>query len=143
MSSTNIYSKFCTKCGIEQHLTNFSKFKHSKDGLKPICKSCTKISSKEYYVRNRSNLLSKHKEYYQTNKDEIKSNVNEYRATNIEEVKQRKLGENQTKILSMHQTPSAEQQNYKPHQIGMSMKLAKQYMQKPNDSRLKLACSMR
>lgn len=43
-------TKTCTKCGIEKELSNFGKNKNNKDGLKYICKDC----SKEYYTNYRN-----------------------------------------------------------------------------------------
>jgi hypothetical protein len=59
--------KQCTKCGQLKELTEFNKQKASKDGLKTICKSCKKISNKNYREHNPDYS----KVYYQDNKERI------------------------------------------------------------------------
>ena len=48
--------KTCTKCGIEQELTCFSKHRISKDGIRHRCKKCSNEIKKHYYQANRKKL---------------------------------------------------------------------------------------
>lgn len=44
--------KTCTKCGIEKELTEFTRDKQKKDGLRPSCKSCENVGEKLTVIRN-------------------------------------------------------------------------------------------
>ena len=60
-------TKICKCCNLELCLSNFSKYKRAKDGLRPTCRICVK-----QYRKNNKNKLSQYdKEYYQKNKDRI------------------------------------------------------------------------
>lgn len=80
--------KKCSKCGEEKELSEFSKDKNGKFGLKSKCKSCFK----EYYNDNREKILlgnkiyrgenpEKEKEYHLENKERI-SKLNKIRYIN-------------------------------------------------------------
>jgi 5-methylcytosine-specific restriction endonuclease McrA len=60
--------KTCKKCKEIKQLTEFNRYKASKDGLFTICKSCVAIQNANYYNKNRENRLKYHKEYSQTEK---------------------------------------------------------------------------
>jgi hypothetical protein len=51
--------KICTKCKIEKELSEFSKDKTQKDGLRNKCKSCCK----EYRQANKEIIKEKNKKY--------------------------------------------------------------------------------
>lgn len=53
--------KKCNQCGLEQSISNFSKRKHSKDGLQSKCKNCESINNK---IARQKNPTSK---YYNNN----------------------------------------------------------------------------
>jgi hypothetical protein len=53
--------KKCNQCKLEQPLINFSKSKHSKDGLQYKCKSCESVNNK---IARQKNPTSK---YYNEN----------------------------------------------------------------------------
>jgi hypothetical protein len=40
--------KTCTKCKIEQPLTEYYKQKNTRDGLKPSCRTCCKATTKAW-----------------------------------------------------------------------------------------------
>jgi len=44
--------KNCPKCGLEKPLSEFGKYKASKDGLNRVCKKCSTKQSIESYKRN-------------------------------------------------------------------------------------------
>lgn len=55
----------CKKCNIDSE--NFSK----SSFLRGVCRSCIKIQSDEYYIKNNENIKRNKKEYYNLNKHEI------------------------------------------------------------------------
>ena len=81
--------KKCSKCGIEKELTEFGKYKRSKDGLKPHCKICRREESKKYRESNKDKIKKQAKKYRESNKDKIKESQKEWRENNIEKVRER------------------------------------------------------
>jgi len=73
--------KVCSKCGIEKDLNTFHKNKALKDGYNNWCKECRSLHSKtdlnlmkyrrDYFIKNKKEILSKQKDYYEENKEEI------------------------------------------------------------------------
>jgi hypothetical protein len=59
--------KTCSKCEVERLLTDFSKDCSKKDGLRTICKVC----SKEKYQKNREYEIRRSKEYQKNNRAEV------------------------------------------------------------------------
>ena len=57
-------TKRCSKCGVEKALSDFSKNKNNRDGLKTSCKDCARA----YRVANRKRELKQAKAYRQANK---------------------------------------------------------------------------
>lgn len=51
--------KTCTKCRLEQPISEFSPQKNTKDGLKPSCKTCARAYAKAYLEKN--TITSEHK----------------------------------------------------------------------------------
>jgi hypothetical protein len=45
-------TKTCSKCGIDQPITNFHKDNHHTDKLTSHCKSCCSVSRKQYRKEN-------------------------------------------------------------------------------------------
>ena len=62
--------KICSKCGVEKGLGEFHKFKHSKDGVKTICKLC--ISTINKIPENRIKKNENHKLWVGNNKEKVK-----------------------------------------------------------------------
>ena len=60
---TDEKTKMCTKCGRELPLSEFTKNKASKDGLRAYCKECQKEYKKEYYENNQADDLRKQTKY--------------------------------------------------------------------------------
>lgn len=67
-------TKVCTKCNIEQDISQFSISNKSKDGHKTICKDCCKKQNAEY----RQKHLEQHKEYMKKYNAEHKEKSKEY-----------------------------------------------------------------
>ena len=76
-------TKTCTKCGVEKDVSEFSKNKKNKDGLKYWCKLCVK----EDYEANREERLAKQKEYYEANHEERLTKQKEHYKANREEIR--------------------------------------------------------
>jgi hypothetical protein len=74
--------KKCSKCKIEKDLTEFSKDRTRKDGLRCQCKSCVKEYYKEYNKENKEYEKERWKKYYKENKEKIKK----YREANKEKI---------------------------------------------------------
>lgn len=64
--------KNCTQCGIEKPQSEFYKSAKSKNGLSSICKSCQKIKSSEYYIRNKAQIIQKTKKWAESNAEKRK-----------------------------------------------------------------------
>jgi len=77
-------TKICKKCGIEKEIDKFLIRKDSKDGHRGVCNECYKISRKLYKDTNRDMLLLKKKEYYEKNKTDILEIGKKYRKENKE-----------------------------------------------------------
>lgn len=73
-------TKRCSRCGEEREISQFNKDKRKYDGLNCHCKSCRKITSKEYYDNNKEEVKQRHQEYYERNKEEAKQRQREYYA---------------------------------------------------------------
>lgn len=72
--------KICKKCNIEQSLTNFTKEKHTKDGLRAECKLCRKA-----YRDSRKDVMKEyHKKYFQEHKEVYKERTKKWRSKNRE-----------------------------------------------------------
>lgn len=51
--------KICTLCKQEKSLSNFTNKKRNKDGKNARCSDCTKIISKDHYIKNVSVYVQK------------------------------------------------------------------------------------
>lgn len=118
-------TKVCSKCNIDQPLSEFSKAWHHKDGLSSHCNKCRKTyreskkeAIKEYgkqrYVLKKDEISRKAKErrkltkkqdkekaatYYQTHKEEVKAKAKAYRETH----KTERNRHNQERLARDHQ----------------------------------------
>ena len=57
--------KACTKCGVTQPVSAFSKHKAKKDGLGSCCKACAKA----YRVANKEHIVARHAAWNAANKE--------------------------------------------------------------------------
>lgn len=69
-------TKVCSKCGIDKSLENFS-FKE-KGIYRSYCQDCQYIKSREYYLKNKEQIIVKHKEYCDKNRNKVRSCCNKY-----------------------------------------------------------------
>lgn len=84
----SIYAQFktCSKCGLEKSTTDFYKHQTTKDKLSSWCKNCfrelARNNGKNYYEKNKENILLKQKNYAQENRDKRRQYEREYRKNN-------------------------------------------------------------
>lgn len=71
--------KQCYKCNLQLSYDNFHKNKSKKDGLNNFCKKCIK----NYYLKNKLQILNYHKKYYNQNKNKILCNTLKYEKIRI------------------------------------------------------------
>jgi hypothetical protein len=45
-------TKICKSCGISKDITEYSKRQKSRDGLQPQCKTCNKVTNKDFRHKN-------------------------------------------------------------------------------------------
>ena len=56
--------KQCSKCKQWKPLTKYHKHKSHKDGLRSECKICWNKHKREYYQKNKKQILARNKEYH-------------------------------------------------------------------------------
>jgi hypothetical protein len=61
-------TKTCTKCKIQKEINDINFRKRSKDKWRAECKKCNDIFHKEYYIKNKKQILNYHIEYENKNK---------------------------------------------------------------------------
>ncbi len=71
--------KICTRCKIEQDISNFGLLKSSKDGHRCDCKHCRK----EYRSANKEVIQKQQKDFYNSNKESLLEKNKLYREKNI------------------------------------------------------------
>lgn len=86
-------NKKCNKCQKIRLIKFFNKRKASIDGLQNICKDCSKLNSKNYYINNKDyyeqrylsnkdSILSRNREWNKRNKDKILKHKQRFRQNN-------------------------------------------------------------
>ena len=83
--------KSCSKCKNIRDLSEFSKDRSSKDGLRSQCKSCQKLyrqsvsdKQRDYRIKNKEAISSKWKEDYYSDKTKKRLRDKEYYQINKE-----------------------------------------------------------
>ena len=61
-------TKICSKCKIENKLSEFNKDKRYKNGIKRWCKLCINEYNQRWYIKNHKKRLKQTKQYYDENK---------------------------------------------------------------------------
>jgi len=79
-----VLTKICTKCGEEKSLECFGTNKHSKDGLRGKCKTCTAAYIKQYRRDNPEQIAEQKKQYYKENTERIAAGNKLYYKDNYE-----------------------------------------------------------
>jgi hypothetical protein len=80
--------KTCSRCKQSKLLSEFSKKKGGKYGVRSECKECQKENNRVWYQDNREKHLDRNKTYYQINRDQKLAYNKEYREVNKENTKQ-------------------------------------------------------
>ena len=83
-SNGNLISLECSVCHEVKAVSEFSKHKGMKDGIRTICKDCRK----EYYKQNADKKKEYNAEYRKQNADKIKERKAEYRKQNADKIKE-------------------------------------------------------
>ena len=66
-------TQICTKCNIEQSITEFRKDQHNSTGHHVHCRTCFNLFQKEYRAKNRDVVNSYATNYYKENAERIKA----------------------------------------------------------------------
>ena len=67
-------TKVCSCCKVEKPVSEFSKSKAKKDGLRIVCRAC----DRDYYQRNKERIAVRDKKYRQQNKDIMRTRNKNY-----------------------------------------------------------------
>ena len=79
-------SKVCTKCEVRQPLSEFSKNRTSKGGVRPDCKACRKAFNRAHYAKYREKVLERQKRRYAENPERFRAYHRLYYTENKSEV---------------------------------------------------------
>ena len=85
----NLISKECSVCHEIKPVSEFSKQKGNKDGIRSKCKECDKQHNKQYYENNAEKIRQQHKQYREDNAEKIRDYQKQYNKDNAEKVRQR------------------------------------------------------
>jgi len=77
-------AKTCTKCLTVLTTADFHRDRHSSDGLKDWCKTCSKAHQKEYAATHRDSINAKMREWHERNKERRNQERRQKRAANPE-----------------------------------------------------------
>lgn len=75
--------KLCTSCNKELSKAEFYKKSSAKDGLYPLCKSCTKEKNSSYYIEHKEQSRLNSLKWKQSNKELHCTMVAEWRKNNL------------------------------------------------------------
>lgn len=76
-----IQTKTCTKCGLEKPIKEFYKNSQAKDGHRPDCRTCSKSTTKQYYINNKDKVQEYVKLYNEKNRKSRLEYYKEYNKT--------------------------------------------------------------
>ena len=65
-------TKYCPKCKIEKSISEFSKDKYQKDGLRSHCRNCRSLDHQEYYGKNKDAIIRRDSIWRKANPDKIR-----------------------------------------------------------------------
>lgn len=81
--------KTCSKCKIDQPISNFTRDKSRADGLFPQCKVCRKADKHQYYLDHKEEIFHKSKEWHRSNPESSRAIKKRYRDTHKDEIAER------------------------------------------------------
>jgi hypothetical protein len=64
-------TKICGKCKRRKLTIKFSKNSGHKDGLQSQCKKCVNKYKKQYYEKNKKQIIAHIKQYYKENREQV------------------------------------------------------------------------
>jgi hypothetical protein len=82
-------AKVCSKCGVNQSISEFRKDMTKKDGLRPDCKLCVKSYEMSRRINNPNMMKEKLKNYYNENPEKRKQYRENYKPRKREQRKER------------------------------------------------------
>jgi hypothetical protein len=83
-------SKTCTRCGESKPLTEFYKWKRSKDGLTAGCKECIRAARREYVAEHHEEVNASLRAWHQGNREKAVARLRDYWAENAERLREQK-----------------------------------------------------
>lgn len=84
----NKSEKTCTGCNISKPVSDFTKWRASKDGYKAHCRQCASAKRKKNYDANREVHNQRTRAYYAANKELFKRHKAAYMAANQEAIRE-------------------------------------------------------
>lgn len=83
-------SKTCTRCGASKPLSEFYKWKRSKDGLTAACKECIRAARREYVAEHHEEVKAGLRAWHHTNREKAVARSRAYWEANNERLRQQK-----------------------------------------------------
>lgn len=101
--------KKCSQCNQELPISDFYKWKYSKDGLRSECKACSKLNNKQYYDANKQQIIDNVARYTESHRDQVKQYQHEYAKNNSEILKNyyKERGMDKKRKVDTYKTPCA------------------------------------
>lgn len=101
--------KQCSRCKQELPISNFYKWKYSKDGLRRECKSCSKLNNQQYYNANKQQIIDNVAKYTELHKDKVQQYQHEYAKNNSDRLKDyyKERGMDKKRKVDTYKTPCA------------------------------------
>jgi len=110
--------KCCSKCKINKVISEFSKDRSRKDGIRVTCKQCDSLRLKIYNNKNKDRNIERRKIYTINNKEKISLRAKSYQIANKEKItelrrKNKDKLKEYNKIYSQTQARKISSKNYK------------------------------
>lgn len=88
MTASAILAKTCSVCGCEKPVSEFSKNKTTKDGMRQQCKACDKAARAIYYAATQDKRRAASAAWNKANPDKAKARKAAWVAGNVDRAKQ-------------------------------------------------------
>lgn len=79
--------KTCTKCGVDKELSEYYRFKYSKDGVASECKKCGNKRNLKWHKNNKERSKEIKKKWADKNIEKVRQNARNYQERHKEELK--------------------------------------------------------
>jgi len=79
--------KQCSKCLVFKPVEEFRKDRTYKDGLRGICKKCTRERDRKYDEANREKVRESDRKYYKANREKMCERQRKWKKANREKVR--------------------------------------------------------